>query len=250
MIKNKSRKLTLSEKILTYLSYHERNKKFSYTELRGALQEAYGKDYPLSTLRKEFSALKTSGFIETRTYYRKPVPTLSSKAKLRIIPHLAYKSFDTWDSKWRLVILNIPEKERKYRSLLAKNMESLGFRKVRTGVYMSPHPLLSTVRSLATEYGVAQHLTALEVDRIEEEKKTIQKIWKIDEINQEYKKFTREAKIDTTSSHWPLKAKILEEKFRDIYRKDPHLPLQLLPSNWQGDGAYRAFKRLISSYLK
>jgi len=150
--------------------------------------------------------------------------------------------------KWRLVIFNLPEKEKRYRPIFQKKLEELGFQKIQPGVYISPYPLLFTVNRISTELGIRQYLTAVEADKIEKEERTIQKIWDLDKINQEYQDFIKRARNTPKSKFWPLLAKQSEQQFYEIYQKDPHLPDELLPKNWLGSKAYKIYKEIINSY--
>ena len=241
---------TLKEKILLFIGYclPEIGYKFSYEKMQKIFQSCYRIDYSIKTLRKELSRLKRAGLIDFSKRYRKKIPTLSRAGKLKIIPHLPYKKFDPWDNKWRIVIFSIPEKERKYRAELRKKLAELSFQKIHKGVYISPHPLLNAINRFANELGIRQYLILLEAGEIEQEKRTIQKIWQLDEINEEYKKFIKETRKIKLQKFWPLKEKILEQKFYQIYEKDPHLPNELLPSKWYGERAYKIYRQIATSY--
>lgn len=242
--------MTLSEKILTFIEYclPEIRFKFSYQKLVDVLQEIDNKKYSIATIRKEFSNLKRQGFIVYGKRYKKRIPLLTRKGKLQIAPSLPYKKFGQWDKRWRIVIFETPEKERKYRMMFQEKLKELGFQKIQKGVYISPHSLLRTVSRISTELGIRQYLTLVESDKIEREKRAIEQIWELDKINQEYQKFIKKARKIKKNPFWPLIAKRLEGEFAKIYQLDPHLPEELLPKNWLGDKAYKIYKEIVKSY--
>lgn len=250
--------MNLSYKILVFIEHclPETKYKFSYEKMAQAFKEIYKIPHSIATLRKEFSNLKREGFIAHKARYKKPYPILTRKGKIKIASHLPYKKYGHWDGLWRLVILSIPEKERKYRLYFQKELKNLGFQKIQNSVYISPHPLFGTINRLSSELGIRQYLILIESEKIDREKISIQKIWNIWEINREYHEFIKEAQShfgrrrrpSRDKKFWPLKAKILEQKFYQIYQKDPHLPQELMPKDWLGNEAYGVYKEIVHSY--
>lgn len=242
--------MNLADRILTFIGYclPEIGFKFSYKKMADAFATHYKINYSIKTLRKEFSLLKKAGFIIFKKRYRKPYPTLSQAGKLKISPRLPYKKYGHWDGKWRIIISNIPPKEKKYKITFKKKLDELGFKKIREGVFISPHPLFSLVNRISSDLGIRQYLILIETPDIDREKPTIQKIWGLWAINEEYRNFIKKAKKAKKITFWPLLAKNLEEEFYKIYKKDPHLPSELLPSGWLGEKAYKIYKEIVHSY--
>lgn len=247
-LKNDSK--NLSYKILTFIAYcaREVNFAFSYKTMQEVFDRYYGENYKLSTLRKEFSILKNKGLINFKTRYHKPVPVISDKGRLILKTQLPFKKFDAWDNRWRMVIFDIPETQRADRLVLCHKLEELGFGHFQKSAYISPFPLLSTVERFASNLGIRQYIQLLEISKIDNEKRLVEKVWKISEINDYYKKFIEKAKTESKKDFWALKAKKLEQEFAVIYQNDPHLPEKFLPKNWVGDKAYKVFKQISNSY--
>lgn len=264
-------KITLSEKLLTFIAYSLPKLKFklSYPQLQKMLEKYWGVQYQISTLRKEFSVLKKQKLIARRSRYNRQVPVLSAEGKLKISSQLPYKKFGHFDGRWRVVMFEIPDKYRQDRQILKEKLQELGFEKIQKGVYISPHPLFGPLRRFATDLGIRQYLTLLEVDKIDREEKEIQDIWEISEINEKYQKFIKEVQSSRfavanrgssmakpsgqkskvkSNVYWPLLAKQLEQKFSQIYQQDPHLPEEFLPKDWQGEKAYKLYKTIVNSY--
>jgi len=258
-MKIKAGELTVGEKILIFVGYclprrqaglPRLHHKFSYRQLKAVLDDFYP-PCELSTLRKEFSYLKAAGLIVLKRRYRKPTPYLSVEGKLKIATALAFKKFGAWDNRWRLVIANIPESERKARLAFQGKLEELGYRKVAKGIYITPHPLLCAASRFATNLGIRQHCLMVEADKIDRENTTIQKIWALDEINDVYCDFLKKVKKTRRwrrKISWPFQAKELERQFSRLYSRDPHLPKELMPRCWHGEAAYKAYKEISNSY--
>ncbi len=248
----KSGNPTISEKILYYIGYilPKEGGRFSYDKMQKFLNEYYGVEGSIRTLRKEFSLLKSKKYFLYKTYYRRPVPVLSADGRLAIAPVLKGRKYGPWDGKWRIAICSVPEKDRKYKNLFLQKLEELKFEKIFKGVYISPHPLLATVVRYANELGIAPKCIFFEAEKIAREVKTIQRIWDLDGVNVDYKEFIRHArrKYEQKGDHWVLEAKKIEKIFVEIFDKDPHLPEEFLPKGWKGKEAYELFKEISNSY--
>jgi len=240
----------LEQRMLTFIGYCLPLVRYrlSYGQLATIFEEVYRSRYSIATLRKQLSLLRREGLIATATRYRKKIPRLTHAGALKISPLLPYRTFGNWDGRWRVVVFHSPEKEQKYSLLLQKKMREMGWKAIRSGVFISPHPTLTPIKKLATDFGISQHLTMMEVERLEQEKRSIANIWQLDEINEQYRRFIKQARRLRRKSFWPLRAKELERQFVAIYGDDPHLPDELLPSDWLGKKAYALFKEITRSY--
>lgn len=219
---------------------------FSYEKCSKALKKLNIK-HELTTLRKEFSYAKSDGLLEFRLYYSKKIPVLSAKGKLAIKTQLPFKKYSEWDQKWRLITLDLPQREQECKNLLIAELERLGFAKIQKNTYLSPYPLLNIINRFSTDLGVRQHLVLAQVDELKDLDNLI-KNWNVEEINLKYKNFIKSAKNSSKTSYWPLLAKQLEQEFVDLYAQDPHLPTEILPKDWLGFEAYKVFKQISNSY--
>lgn len=236
----------LRHNLLTYIGYIQ-NGRFSYDKVSADFNKL-NIIHEDSTLRKEFSLLKKESLISFKLHYHKPCPILTTKGKLEIKTHLAFRKYGFWDNKWRLVIFDLPQNERKYRLLLVDKLTEIGFAPLSRGAYISPFSLLAIIEKMANFWGIRQHLSLMTVEKIENEK-NILKIWQLDKINEKYLKFTKMTeRIQRHVRLWPIQAKQLEQAFADIFALDPHLPDELLPKDWQGEKAYKIFKEISNSY--
>lgn len=237
---------SIRHNLLTYINFIQ-NGRFSYKKVSADFL-TLKIPHEDSTLRKEFSLLKKEGFISFKLHYRKPCPILSTKGKLEIKTHLAFKKYGPWDKKWRVVIFDLPERERKYRLLLVEKLTEIGFAPLSRGAYISPFSLLSVAQKMANYWGINQHLSLLTVEKINNDK-NITECWNLKEINTKYTNFIKmTTRIQRHARLWPIQAKEMEQAFAEIFALDPHLPKELLPKDWQGQAAYDTFKEISNSY--
>ena len=239
---------TLRHNLLTYIAYCLSSKSFSYGQCQKDL-ESIGLNYTIPTLRKEFSLSKKGRLIDFKTRYRQPYPVLSSKGRLEIKTRLPFKHRSEFES-WKMVIFDIPESLRPKRLILQNELLNLGFGKLSRGVYLTPHPLFSTVKRIAKKLGIEDFVTLIKAQSIENEKTKINKAWNLKDLNEQYENFIQKARVASfdRKSFWPLYAKRIEKEFAALYEKDPHLPEDLMPAGWKGTDAYGIFKAISNSY--
>lgn len=239
----------LDYKLLTYIGYGlKKDHHYSHIEAQKVLAEIFREKYELSTLRKEFSILKQNDLISFSTHYNRPYPILTSYGKLAIKTVLPFKKYGIWDKKWRLVLFDVPEKDRAQRVKLTQYLESMGFGPMKNSAYLSPHPLLNTISRYATNLGVRQYLALITIEKLTDEEKVVAGTWKLTDINRKYEHFLVGAMKNRILEYWPLLAKKLEMEFAAVYKIDPQLPEEFLPTDFLGQDAYKKFKEISNSY--
>lgn len=169
---------------------------------------------------------------------------LTEEGKKRIFsffPPLIPSRF--WDGNWYLVIFDIPEKIRKKRDILRDNLKKLGFGKLQESCWISAINYLNNIEKIVKDFQLDSYVILAQTDKlgVESSKNLAEKVWKLQQINQDYLNFIKK---------WQQSSE--EEKFWllfqyfSILKKDPQLPLDLLPENWGGERA----KKLMKDFLK
>lgn len=85
-----------------------------------------------------------------------------------------FKKSKFWDEKWRLVIFDIPEKDRIFRDILREHLNELGFYKLQNSVFVSPHPFERPILDLVDLYSATPYvrvITATKIDNSDSIKK-------------------------------------------------------------------------------
>ncbi len=248
-MRDKKASITLQGLLLIYIQYSLPQVGYTnfYEQLQHLLTVATGKKYSITTLRKDFSNLKKQNMVFLRKRYKKLIPAVTPYGRLAIATRLPFRNYGEWDQQWRMVVVSIPQKGKRLQHILLRKLEELGFKKFRNGVYISPYPILGEIKHLAMTHGASRHVTFFAATNLYNEKSLASDLWQLSAINLEYKKFLRK-KLHPQRLEWPIQAKILESQFSSIYLRDPHLPTELLPSDWAGTRAYQHFKVISSSY--
>lgn len=65
--------------------------------------------------------------------------------------HAAQERPKRWDGKWRILIFDIPEKQRHLRDMLRDRLVRLGFANIQKSVWLTPYPCDDVVRMLRVD---------------------------------------------------------------------------------------------------
>jgi len=74
-----------------------------------------------------------------------------------------------WDHKWRVVIFDIPETDKKIRDLFRLRLGQLGMYQLQESVFISPHPCFDEIEFLRELYGVSFSVQYLLVEKLEDD---------------------------------------------------------------------------------
>lgn len=78
-----------------------------------------------------------------------------------------FKKPKKWDNLWRVVLFDIPEKDRVFRDILREHLQNLKFYKLQYSVFVSPYPFEKPVQELISLYSAepfVRVITALKID--------------------------------------------------------------------------------------
>lgn len=74
-----------------------------------------------------------------------------------------------WDGKWRIVIFDIPEKDRDFRDILRNHLRELKFFKLQNSVFISPHPFEKMMLDLVHLYSAEPYVRVITAESIDNE---------------------------------------------------------------------------------
>lgn len=214
--------------------------------LAGALDTAVDWDKALSSrhINLKFASFKDDYFqrtvkgmlrvgeIEKVIRRGEPVFRITSQGgvKLRHSVPLAKRIGEKWDGKWRMVIFDIPEKEKRKRDELRRKLKDLGFACWQKSVYISPFDVASDLAEYLSVNDLADFAIALEAKKIfvGNEKEMARKLWRLDDLNSKYQELLEEYESKKEKRG-------LQEEYLSILETDPYLPKELLPEIWFGN---------------
>lgn len=247
-------KLTLKQEILIFITeLFERG----IMPTRGFFRDIYGpsmRNSVRSTLRRMEELGEIDKFEKKGEIVYKP----TEKGKNVIVLASLYRIPITkkkWDGWWRLVIFDIPEQKRNTRDAYRKRLLNLGFGKLQQSVWISPNDLLNKAEQLAERLGLLDCIYILKTKDIgvSDLRLFAERIWPLKKINEDYQKFISKA-TDFIAKFKRKKVsveelKILEVEYQEILFKNPLLPEEFVPLDWQGFKAQDKF-RALNRYTK
>ena len=166
-----------------------------------------------------------------------------------------------WDRKWCLVLLSALEADS--RDAVRRELGWLGFGALTGELLANPAPDRSDVDAALGRLGVTEDVVVLSArtDRNPAGMRRLaQGSWNLDEIDARYADFVRRfrpliAALGRRGELLPQTAflvrTLLIQEYRKILLRDPQLPAELLPADWQGTAAYQLCRNLyIAVYAK
>ena len=105
----------------------------------------------------------------------KLVLTKSGKAVAKQLSILGssikFKKPKHWDGKWRIVLFDIPEKDRVFRDILREHLRALQFFKLQHSVFVSPYPFEESILELVALYSAENYVRVITAVKIDNESK-------------------------------------------------------------------------------
>lgn len=228
---------SLSDLVLWNLFYLEEVSPFkNATNLRKAEYLAYRRldKFNHRSVKRALGNVKSKGWIKREDL----ALTKEGKERLKNLSPKVFKK-KKWDGNWYLVSYDIPEKKRRERGILRENIRRLGFGEMHASFWISPFNFLGEVERIVKEYYLSPFVILAISNKLgrRESKELATKIWKLDKINEEYKKLIK------GTNNKSLENLVFEYFY--ILNKDPQLPEELLPYDWYGGKAHTIFKKYI-----
>lgn len=147
-----------------------------------------------------------------------------------------------WDGDWLVLLLTVPENQRKLRYRLRTSLEWAGFGSPGPGVWLSPHPShASEARQVLRSLGAGVQATILHarLDDPSERHRLVAQAWDVHELDADYRSFTGHwAAVEPRSPSEAFVQRLrLVYQWRRLLLADPGLPPALLPADWSGERA-------------
>lgn len=201
--------------------------------------------------------LKT-GYIEKVIKDGMPYLRLTSVGKKKVerdFPLLTIQN-TKWDRKWRIVIFDIEEVSRPIRERLRYKLREVGFGMLQKSVFISPHDIAKDFTEFIEVLGLSESAYLLEVSNIVvgNIESLVNRVWRVDKINERYRAIIQKIEdshlISVDDRQKKLNGGIdgggdkvgdiagqVWREYLDVILKDPFLPRDLLPGDWQGERA-------------
>ncbi len=153
-----------------------------------------------------------------------------------------------WDKKWRIVVFDIEEKERKTRNFLRRQLKLMGFGQLQKSVWLSPYDFLPELKRLISSYQLQNKVILIETKKLDifNYLYLVKKLWPIESLNKCYHEILIEIKKlkYLNQENYFKKINRIRKKFIEVYYQDPCLPKEFLPKDWLGNRVKRLIRKL------
>ncbi len=205
-----------------------------------------------AAVRQAVSRMSRQGWLSARregnrAYYRVTERGLRRIAELS--PRI-YGPVVEWDGRWRLLSYSIPERDRKRRDRLRKELSVLGWAPLGPSTWLSPADTLGAAREAAESVGALEAVQLFDglYRGPRTDRELIARCWDIDAIARAYREFIEryppllEQHRERTDEEAFVERLWLVHDYRKFTYLDPGLPSELLPAHWPGTTAAAAFR--------
>jgi phenylacetic acid degradation operon negative regulatory protein len=166
--------------------------------------------------------------------------------------------FTDWDGQWRLIVYSLPEKKRKKRHSLRKQLTWFGFGRLASGAWVSPRDRRAELETILAELKVEDYvdLFAGQYAGPGDAEELVHRCWDMETLAAQYGEF-----LDKYGPQYERDRRCFEQgepptpencfvrnfwlihEFQSFPLKDPNLPITLLPENWVGFKARHLFEQ-------
>lgn len=151
-----------------------------------------------------------------------------------------YEKREKWNGRWYIVAYDVPENKKWLRDILRDKLKELGFGQLHKSLWISPYNFLGDVEKIIAQYNLSSFVLLAISNKLGREPSDdlAERIWKLQDIDDDYKKYIHEVKSKKLSRKEAI------FKYLTILEKDPQFPPDLLPADWKGDQAHKIYQKL------
>ena len=211
-------------------------------------------------VRSALSRMWKKGWLKRRRIGRRSYYSLTEKSQ-ELLAAGAQRIFEPeegeWSGHWYVVAYNIPEEKRHQRNRLRRELTWMGCGAFNSAIWISPYDVTKNVREVSHRLEIVEYVQVFRAEHLgfAEAKELVARCWDLDRINGQYASFISKyrsllsgdkGKLEEWDEVDPAECFtrrfMLLHQYREFPFVDPHLPPQLLPSDWLSAQATELFK--------
>ena len=131
------------------------------------------KDYNSKSVYNSIKHLQKNKLIDITEKDGKTIIKITKNGKSKLLEYefedMRIKKPKKWDSKWRIIGFDIPEKRKKAREALRHKMKELGFVRMQKSLFVYPYPCGEEVEFIGEFFQVYEHIVFIEASSISNE---------------------------------------------------------------------------------
>jgi phenylacetic acid degradation operon negative regulatory protein len=215
---------------------------------------------------RNLSDLSKRGYLRLEKGDRSPkdrIVRLTEKGRLRALggrdPEICWSR--PWDGKWRMVLFDIPEKDKRLRDKLRRHLHAQHFGYLQNSVWVSPDPLDFERQIFKGSDINAESLLTLDAMPGTGEKNSdiVQGAWDFEAINKSYSEHIEVLETCPAPDAWraskgksALRRWIESEResWRGAVAMDPLLPRPLCPHGYLGEKVWKLRRKRLETIAR
>lgn len=146
-----------------------------------------------------------------------------------------------WDKYWTILTYDISTNVNSTRDTLRRLIKEYGFGQFQQSIYLSPLDIGEGLSEYLESQGLSESVQVFRATNVFglKDEVIVSSIYNLDELNMLYKdlndNYTEACESTKTFKKW-------KDYFIAVNYKDPYLPFELLPAEWEGDNCEKLFK--------
>jgi phenylacetic acid degradation operon negative regulatory protein len=208
-------------------------------------------------VRTSVFRLAKEGWLESMQIGRRSYYSLTADGRERFeqaTDRIYGQPLEHWDGEWCLLLLSALDTASKEQA--RKEFGWLGFGSLSANVLAHPAPEPAGTEVTMRRLGIEDSLVVMRGSTVRSDtamRTLTRDCWNLDEINARYSEFVRvfrpvfkalSGRQAVTEQSAFLIRTLLIQEYRKVLLRDPWLPAELLPSDWQGAAAYQLCRNL------
>ncbi|MBU1199916.1 hypothetical protein KJ953_00100 [Patescibacteria group bacterium] len=210
-----------------------------YNKLNWYFPPNYKKANYTKTLYKKIKAKQINREVNLKNEQLKILLSTTGKQYLQDKFPLTLLQQKTWNKQWCLATFDIPESQKNTRNQLRRKLKQVGFAQLQKSLYISPHPINSSLMELINALNLSKHVLVFQGKQkhFTPTQKTINRLWNLNSIKSDYFQVMKYTKKDHQKA---------VHQYLQTVAQDPHLPFELLPPDWPATKAKLVIKQITS----
>lgn len=239
------RKLRISDVILRALVVGLRTLGEIDSILTNPYQYVHSLPYKETVVTDAVQRMVRTGYLSREGRGKKAVYRLTEMGEQRVREKISMFLIEPvrWDGRWRMVIYDIEESERRSRNRLRRFLKSVGFGMLQRSIWVSPYPVRAVLEEFLEESGMKDVVLVAEADYVGGwgHGELASRVWGFTHLRDEYLEFRKRCEKATTADQK------LRQQFEWLIVSDPFLPSELFPIQEPRKKALLAYQRLLQS---
>lgn len=205
--------------------------------------------YSEQAARQALSRSARDGWLRARRRGRRSVICLT-EASRRLLAAGAQRIYSfgkpwSWDGRWLIVVLRVPEQRRSVRHQLRTRLAWAGLGSLGGGIWVTPHVERESelAATIAEEPDAVARSFVAELGQMGDARQLVAEAWDLAAVKDQYSAFIKDFTRPRPSSPRALfrQQTLLVHAWRRFPFLDPDLPAELLPADWPRQRAHALF---------